>query len=69
MIEVITAIALLCQVTGSYSAGNSGPVHRYGEAKEYQNKCHATLLKCVVEPEKNKTYEYKLKDCVLKGGY
>lgn len=65
MTQIITAIALLCQVTGSH--GNQWGVATYPNVKVVQIRCQQTLLKCVRDAKGNK--HDALEDCILKGGY
>lgn len=70
MIEVISAIALLCQVTGT--VGDPFATTNYKEAKSAQVNCQQKLLKCV-QAENEKTpkgqMSFGLENCVNKGGY
>lgn len=64
MVEVIAAIAMLCQVTGT----GGDMVYTYEKTKARQAQCYQTLLKCL-ESESAFGVDTRLKLCVLKGGY
>lgn len=64
MEQIITTIALLCQITGTGKYGEW-----YSNAKKHQNECHKKLLNCIENSKSKKFLEYKLEDCVLKGDY
>lgn len=60
MLEVISLIALLCQVHPAETG--------YHHAKMKQNECQQTLVMCV-RKEATQDYGERLSKCIIKGGY